>query len=57
MKYFQGLVCIRFYPFFLENRNFMENLLKDNEHDDRGDILIKQIELKISTDQEGSFIS
>ncbi len=36
MKYFQDYLHHGFYPFFLENRNFTENLTKDNEHDDRG---------------------
>lgn len=46
-KYFQDYLHHGFYPFFLENRNFSENLLKTMNMMTEVDILlIKQIELK-----------
>ena len=46
-EYFQSYVHHGFYPFFLENRNFSENLLKTMNMMIEVDILfIKQIELK-----------
>lgn len=50
MKYFSDYVHHGFYPFFLENRNFSENLLKTMNMMTEVDILlIKQIELKYLT--------
>lgn len=50
MKYFQSYVHHGFYPFFLEHRNFSENLLKTMNMMTEVDILfIKQIELKYLT--------
>lgn len=50
MKYFQDYLHHGFYPFFLENRNFTENLLKTMNMMTEVDILlIKQIELKYLT--------
>ena len=50
MKYFQDYLHHGFYPFFLENRNFTENLLKTMNMTTEVDILlIKQIELKYLT--------
>ena len=50
MKHFQNYVHHGFYPFFLENRNFSENLLKTMNMMTEVDILlIKQIELKYLT--------
>ncbi len=50
MKYFEDYVHHGFYPFFLENRNFSENLLKTMNMMTEVDILlIKQIELKYLT--------
>lgn len=50
MKYFQDYLHHGFYPFFLENRNFSENLLKTMNMMTEVDILlIKQIELKYLT--------
>ena len=47
MKYFQNYLHHGFYPFFLEQRNFTENLLKTMNMMTEVDILlIKQIELK-----------
>ena len=47
MKYFQDYLHHGFYPFFLEQRNFTENLLKTMNMMTEVDILlIKQIELK-----------
>lgn len=47
LKYFQDYIHHGFYPFFLENRNFSENLLKTMNMMTEVDILlIKQIELK-----------
>ena len=47
MKYFKDYIHHGFYPFFLENRNFSENLLKTMNMMTEVDILlIKQIELK-----------
>lgn len=49
-KYFQGYLHHGFYPFFLEQRNFSENLLKTMNMMTEVDILlIKQIELKYLT--------
>ncbi len=49
-KYFQEYLHHGFYPFFLENRNFSENLLKTMNMMTEVDILlIKQIELKYLT--------
>lgn len=46
-KYFQDYIHHGFYPFFLEHRNFSENLLKTMNMMTEVDILlIKQIELK-----------
>lgn len=48
--YFEEYLHHGFYPFFLENRNFMENLLKTMNMMTEVDILlIKQIELKYLT--------
>lgn len=48
--YFKDYLHHGFYPFFLENRNFMENLLKTMNMMTEVDILlIKQIELKYLT--------
>lgn len=50
MKYFKDYIHHGFYPFFLENRNFSENLLKTMNMMTEVDILlIKQIELKYLT--------
>lgn len=50
IKYFQDYLHHGFYPFFLENRNFTENLLKTMNMMTEVDILlIKQIELKYLT--------
>jgi uncharacterized protein len=50
MKYFQDYLHHGFYPFFLEHRNFSENLLKTMNMMTEVDILlIKQIELKYLT--------
>lgn len=50
MKYFDDYIHHGFYPFFLENRNFSENLLKTMNMMTEVDILlIKQIELKYLT--------
>lgn len=47
MKYFQDYVHHGYYPFFLEHRNYSENLLKTMNMMTEVDILlIKQIELK-----------
>lgn len=49
-KYFQSYLHHGFYPFFLEHRNFSENLLKTMNMTTEVDILlIKQIELKYLT--------
>lgn len=49
-KYFQQYIHHGFYPFFLEQRNFSENLLKTMNMMTEVDILlIKQIELKYLT--------
>ena len=49
-KYFKDYIHHGFYPFFLENRNFSENLLKTMNMTTEVDILlIKQIELKYLT--------
>ena len=49
-KYFMDYIHNGFYPFFLENRNFSENLLKTMNMMTEVDILlIKQIELKYLT--------
>ena len=49
-KYFKDYIHHGFYPFFLENRNFSENLLKTMNMMTEVDILlIKQIELKYLT--------
>ena len=49
-KYFHNYIHHGFYPFFLENRNFSENLLKTMNMMTEVDILlIKQIELKYLT--------
>ena len=49
-KYFQDYLHHGFYPFFLEHRNFSENLLKTMNMMTEVDILlIKQIELKYLT--------
>lgn len=50
LKYFQEYIHHGFYPFFLENRNYSENLLKTMNMTIEVDILlIKQIELKYLT--------
>ena len=50
LKYFQDYIHHGFYPFFLEHRNFSENLLKTMNMMTEVDILlIKQIELKYLT--------
>ena len=50
LKYFQDYIHHGFYPFFLEQRNFSENLLKTMNMMTEVDILlIKQIELKYLT--------
>ena len=50
VRYFQDYVHHGFYPFFLENRNYSENLLKTMNMMTEVDILlIKQIELKYLT--------
>ena len=50
MKHFQDYIHHGFYPFFLEHRNFSENLLKTMNMMTEVDILlIKQIELKYLT--------
>ncbi len=50
LKYFQDYLHHGFYPFFLEHRNFSENLLKTMNMMTEVDILlIKQIELKYLT--------
>ncbi|ALO48392.1 ATP-binding protein [Hoylesella enoeca] len=50
LKYFQEYIHHGFYPFFLEHRNFSENLLKTMNMMTEVDILlIKQIELKYLT--------
>lgn len=50
MKYFHDYIHHGFYPFFLEHRNFSENLLKTMNMMTEVDILlIKQIELKYLT--------
>ena len=49
-KYFKNYIHHGFYPFFLEHRNFSENLLKTMNMTTEVDILlIKQIELKYLT--------
>jgi hypothetical protein len=49
-KYFKDYIHHGFYPFFLEHRNFSENLLKTMNMTTEVDILlIKQIELKYLT--------
>ena len=50
MKYFADYIHHGFYPFFLEHRNFSENLLKTMNMMTEVDILlIKQIDLKYLT--------
>ena len=50
LKYFQNYIHHGYYPFFLEKRNFSENLLKTMNMMTEVDILlIKQIELKYLT--------
>ena len=50
LKYFQYYIHHGYYPFFLENRNYSENLLKTMNMMTEVDILlIKQIELKYLT--------
>ena len=50
IEHFQNYIHHGFYPFFLENRNFSENLLKTMNMMTEVDILlIKQIELKYLT--------
>ena len=50
VQHFQNYIHHGFYPFFLENRNFSENLLKTMNMMTEVDILlIKQIELKYLT--------
>ncbi len=50
MQYFQDYIHHGFYPFFLEQRNYSENLLKTMNMTTEVDILlIKQIELKYLT--------
>ncbi|ATV33767.1 AAA family ATPase [Prevotella intermedia] len=50
LKYFQDYIHHGYYPFFLENRNYSENLLKTMNMMIEVDILlIKQIELKYLT--------
>ena len=50
MRYFHDYIHHGFYPFFLEHRNFSENLLKTMNMMTEVDILlIKQIELKYLT--------
>ena len=50
LKYFQDYIHHGYYPFFLENRNYPENLLKTMNMMTEVDILlIKQIELKYLT--------
>ena len=50
MRYFQDYIHHGFYPFFLEHRNYSENLLKTMNMMTEVDILlIKQIELKYLT--------
>ncbi len=50
LKYFKDYIHHGYYPFFLENRNFSENLLKTMNMMIEVDILlIKQIELKYLT--------
>ncbi|AKU68912.1 ATP-binding protein [Prevotella fusca] len=50
MKYFKDYIHHGFYPFFLEHRNFSENLLKTMNMMTEVDILlIKQIDLKYLT--------
>ena len=50
LQYFQDYIHHGFYPFFLEHRNFSENLLKTMNMTTEVDILlIKQIELKYLT--------
>ena len=50
MRYFQDYIHHGFYPFFLEHRNYSENLLKTmNMMTEVDIILIKQIELKYLT--------
>ena len=50
MKYFQDYIHHGYYPFFLEHRNYSENLLKTMNMMTEVDILlIKQIELKYLT--------
>ena len=50
LKYFKDYLNHGYYPFFLEHRNFMENLLKTMNMMTEVDILlIKQIELKYLT--------
>lgn len=50
LKYFKDYIHHGYYPFFLENRNFSENLLKTMNMMTEVDILlIKQIELKYLT--------
>ena len=50
LQYFQDYIHHGFYPFFLEHRNFSENLLKTMNMNTEVDILlIKQIELKYLT--------
>ena len=58
MKYFQDYLHHGFYPFFLENRNFTENLLKTMNMMTEVDILlIKQIELKYLTKIKTALLS
>ena len=50
LKYFQDYIHHGYYPFFLENRNYSENLLKTMNMMTEVDILlIKQLELKYLT--------
>ena len=50
LEYFQDYIHHGYYPFFLENRNYSENLLKTMNMMSEVDILlIKQIELKYLT--------
>ena len=50
LEYFQDYIHHGYYPFFLENRNYSENLLKTMNMMTEVDILlIKQIELKYLT--------
>ena len=58
LDYFQDYLHHGFYPFFLEKRNFSENLLKTMNMMVEVDILlIKQIELKyLSKDKKTYYI-